>query len=82
MKNGDTNTSIGNGALQSNTTGATNTAVGNGALYTQSFSNGGAAWNSDNVAIGYRALYANQPQDTITGIRNVAIGNLAPEFPN
>ena len=38
------------------------------ALSTQSFSNGGIAWDSANVAVGFEALYSNQPTDTVGGI--------------
>ncbi|MDP1746303.1 MAG: tail fiber domain-containing protein, partial [Bacteroidota bacterium] len=74
---GSYNTAIGNHALYSNLTASRNTAIGNDALYTQSFNNGGVAWNSDNVAIGYQALFLNQPTANTNGNQNTAIGNQA-----
>jgi len=42
-------------------------------MYTQSFSNAGVAWNSDNIGIGYEALYVNQPTTTVNGVQNTAL---------
>ena len=61
------NTSIGEAAGDSLTTGANNTAVGYNALTTQTTA-------SNNTAIGYQALTANT-----TGSTNVAVGNDALE---
>ena len=72
---GTTNTAIGATALYFNTTAGKNTAIGYNALYTQSFSNGGAAWNSQNTAIGDSALFYNQPTTTSNGSFNTAVGN-------
>lgn len=72
---GYANTSLGEGTLYSNTTASRNIAIGNGALYTQSFNNGGAVWNSDNVAVGVGALVLNQPIGIENGNQNVALGN-------
>ena len=69
------NTAIGNKALLNNTTAGNNIAIGANALSTQSYAYSGTAWNSDNVAIGYYALFANQPTSTTNGIKNLAIGN-------
>ena len=80
-----TNTSIGNGSLESNTTGVNNAAIGYRALrlntsgtrniaignYALRFNTTGAY----NVAIGNRTLYSNTG-----GIRNVAIGNSAMSY--
>jgi hypothetical protein len=52
-------------------------AIGQSALLTQSFSNGDVAWNSDNVAVGFEALYSNQPTSTIYGVQNTALGTQA-----
>lgn len=71
------NTAIGIQALKYNSTASRNTALGANALFTQSFSNGGVSWQSDNVAVGYNALYLNQPFDLFTGVKNTAIGNYA-----
>ena len=71
---GGSNTAIGESALQFNTTAGQNVALGLGALLLQSFSNGGASWNSNNVAVGYNALSANNPTATSNGIDNTALG--------
>ncbi len=74
---GNLNTAVGSLALWQNTTAGTNTAIGSNALSSQSFNNGGAAWDSWNTAIGYQAMGANQPVSTITGDRNTAVGAVA-----
>jgi hypothetical protein len=74
---GSNNTAAGLYALNQNTTAGRNTALGSNALYTQSFNNGGTAWNSFNVAVGDSALYYNQPSATSNGYYNTAIGNQA-----
>ncbi|MGD0710406.1 MAG: tail fiber domain-containing protein [Bacteroidales bacterium] len=74
---GELNTAIGSQALWKNTTAGWNTAIGVDALVFQSFSNGGVAWVSDNVAVGINALQNNQPTSTTTGIQNTAVGNNA-----
>ncbi|MEI6348558.1 MAG: tail fiber domain-containing protein [Bacteroidota bacterium] len=74
---GSDNTSNGSGALANNNTAGQNTAIGSNALYSQSYDNGGIAWNSDNIAIGYGVLMNNQPTSTSNGIQNTAIGNSA-----
>ncbi|MGB4848521.1 MAG: tail fiber domain-containing protein, partial [Saprospiraceae bacterium] len=71
---GESNIAAGPFALFSNTTASENTAIGLGALYTQSY-NPGIAWSSGNTAIGYNALFANQPLSTINGINNTAVGH-------
>ncbi|WP_170826816.1 tail fiber domain-containing protein [Flavobacterium caeni] len=71
------NTTIGSEALNRNTAGGKNVAIGNRALYTQAFSNGGVAFDTDNVAIGYEALFTTNQTMLDEGNRNVAIGNYA-----
>ena len=71
------NVAIGNYALSSNTTGVRNTAIGDSALYTQSYSNGGSNYLSDNTAVGNKAMFFNQPTTNGNGIKNVAMGNEA-----
>ena len=71
---GFNNTANGSYTLQNNTTASQNVAIGTTALNFQSYSNGGNAWNSNNVAVGFQALYANQPVSTATGINNTALG--------
>jgi hypothetical protein len=73
------NTAIGGNALFWNTTAGRNTAVGKDALYTQSFSPGGT-WEAYNVAVGYKALFSNQPTSYLNGILNAAIGSFALNF--
>ncbi len=74
---GTHNTASGAQALQNNTTAGRNVALGDTALFTQSFSNGGVTWNSDNVAVGYEALFFNQPSDRFNGFQNTAVGTSA-----
>lgn len=74
---GNYNTANGTSALFANTTGSRNIAIGTLALQNQSYNNGGETWNSDNVAIGYEALYSNEPSNALNGIFNTALGNYA-----
>jgi len=39
--------------------------------------NSGSLWFSNNVAVGYYALYSNQPIGTSTGNGNTAVGTFA-----
>ncbi|MCX6244359.1 MAG: tail fiber domain-containing protein [Bacteroidetes bacterium] len=71
---GSYNTALGGISLYNNTTASYNTAIGESALYTQSYTNGGVEWSSNNVAVGFAALYQNQPTSTTTGYRNTAVG--------
>jgi len=71
---GTSNNAYGTNALKNNTTASRNTALGTNTLYTQSF-DGGAGWNSDNIAIGYQSLFYNNPTSTFNGIKNLAVGN-------
>jgi hypothetical protein len=72
------NTAIGIQALKNNTTASRNTAIGTNALFTQSSTNGGVSWLSSNVAVGYNALYLNQPDNFNSwGINNTAVGTYA-----
>jgi trimeric autotransporter adhesin len=71
---GSDNTAIGSYTLVSNSTGKSNVAVGTNALQSQSY-NPGYVWNSDNIAIGFEALFNNQPTSTSNGIKNIAIGS-------
>jgi hypothetical protein len=74
---GVNNTADGVYALWKNRTGCRNVAVGMGALKNQTFENAGYVWDAENVAVGFQALYNNQPASTITGIMNTAIGSQA-----
>lgn len=71
------NTALGSEAMQANTAASKNVAVGQRALFKQSFSNGGAAYDSRNVAVGYGSLYATNGTSTSTGANNVGIGYFA-----
>ncbi|MBC7885612.1 MAG: tail fiber domain-containing protein, partial [Saprospiraceae bacterium] len=73
---GQQNTASGVDALYANTTACQNTAIGVKALSTQSFSPG-AAWASGNVAVGYEALFSNQPTSISNGVNNTAVGHSA-----
>lgn len=74
---GASNAALGKSALAGNTTGSANTALGANALQTQSFDNAGALWWSWNTAVGFEALFANQPTTISTGDRNTAVGAVA-----
>jgi trimeric autotransporter adhesin len=74
---GSQNIGIGVGAAYENTTASNNIAIGVNALRLQSFNNGGVVYDTDNVAIGTRALFSNQPINLPSGRRNVAIGTEA-----
>lgn len=74
---GASNAALGKSALAGNTTGSANTALGANALQTQSFGNAGALWWSWNTAVGFEALFANQPTTISTGDRNTAVGAVA-----
>lgn len=63
------NVAVGTNALISSTYSSQNTAVGKDTLYTQSYANGNSAWATENVAVGFQALYYNQP----TGSNNVSM---------
>jgi trimeric autotransporter adhesin len=68
------NSAVGYAALANNTTAGYNVALGSNALFSQSFNNAGTAWGANNVAIGFYALYANQPTLNTNGIGNIAVG--------
>jgi hypothetical protein len=74
---GSDNTVSGYQALRNNTTACQNIAIGAKVLYSQSYNNDNVAWNTYNVAIGYSALYSNQPTASNDGNYNTAIGNLS-----
>lgn len=77
LTSGRFNTAMGASSLWSNTTAGTNTAVGARTLSLQSFSNANLPWDAWNTAVGFEALYANQPTTTATGDRNTALGAVA-----
>lgn len=77
LTTGGSNAALGRSALASVATASANTAVGASALQSQSYANGGAQWWSWNTAVGFEALFANQPTSTTTGDRNTAVGAVA-----
>jgi hypothetical protein len=74
---GGNNTASGTHALSNNTTASNNLGIGYNALWSQSFDNGGAAWDSFNTAVGSQALYSNQPTANNNGVLNTAVGGNA-----
>lgn len=70
---GNYNTANGYKSLYLNTSASYNVAIGSYALYKQSY-DGGVAWNSGNVAIGYQALFSTNSTTGNNGIYNTAIG--------
>ncbi len=68
------NSALGFRALQGNTYAQQNVAIGTEALSSQSYANSNVPYNSNNVVIGYRALYLNQPGQLASGTNNTAIG--------
>jgi hypothetical protein len=74
---GTSNSAIGTQALNNNTAAGNNVAIGTYALNGQAFSNGNTPWPTDNVAVGYQALYVNNPTSTTNGYQNTALGTAA-----
>ncbi len=74
--NGYSNASLGNHSLSQNHSASRNTAIGENALGTLSY-NPGSAYISDNVAVGFEALYYDQPTSINNGVFNTAVGALA-----
>lgn len=73
---GYSNTASGVSALYNNTTASKNTALGTNSLYKQSYY-AGTPWDSLNTAVGFDALYSNQPTSVDNGVANTAIGAFA-----
>lgn len=71
----NTNVVIGDNAMANNTKAIFNIAIGQDALESHSFTNGGANDQTENLAIGFRALYLNNPTSNLNGRFNIAIGN-------
>jgi hypothetical protein len=75
---GQFNAVVGGDALALNTTSSENVAIGNRALRSQSWNNSGFGYSPGNVAIGYEALFSNNPSGLINnGNWNVGIGRVA-----
>lgn len=68
------NTAIGSNTLQLNTTASKNIAVGKDALFSQNFANGNVIYDTNNIALGYNALFYNNPTGNWNGKNNIAIG--------
>ncbi|WP_298222067.1 hypothetical protein [Flavobacterium sp.] len=74
-KAGSSNTAFGRSTMIANTNASKNVALGERALYKQSFANGGAPFDTDNVAVGVESLFNNNPTAVTNGINNTAVGN-------
>jgi hypothetical protein len=75
--NGNYNSAFGNSSLLFNTMASNNVGMGYRALGNQGFTNGGVAYDTNNVAVGVDALSLNNPTTTANGIGNTAVGNVA-----
>ena len=74
---GSSNVALGSDALHSNKSASKNIAIGTESLYEQNFTNGGVAFDTENVAIGYRSLYNTNSTTNINGRGNIGIGTYA-----
>ena len=74
---GAENTAIGAGALGVNRQSSRNTAVGFEAMGGLNFDNFGAPYDSENTAVGYRALFSVAPVTFANGRYNTALGGFA-----
>jgi hypothetical protein len=71
---GQSNTAVGYYSLAANTNAGLNIAIGPWALAAQSYDNGGTAYSSLNVAIGYNSLASNNPTSSLNGMNNIGLG--------
>lgn len=71
------NAALGYKSLYNNKNAGKNIAIGSSALYTQNFANGNVAFDTENIAIGFEAMYSNNPTSNTNGRQNVAVGNYA-----
>ena len=71
---GSNNIAFGYNSLLFNKVGSNNIAFGTQALFKQNFTNAGAVYDADNVAIGYQALYNTNSSLSTNGIGNIGIG--------
>lgn len=77
-KAGHSNCYLGNHSGSNNKVSNRNVAVGYYAMGNNTlFSNGDDPYDSDNVAIGFHALYGGNPTSIMENIKNVAIGAFA-----
>lgn len=72
--NGNHNSYYGDSAGYATTYSNGNTAIGARALRTMSYANSNNAYNSYNTAVGFQALYFNQPTSSGNGNYNTAVG--------
>lgn len=68
------NTATGSSSLRANTFGSQNVSIGKDSLLLQSFANSNTIWATNNTAVGFEALRANQPTSSSNGYRNTAVG--------
>jgi hypothetical protein len=73
---GNENTANGYMALGRNTNASQNVAIGNEALSNQTYI-GTGNYLTDNVAVGYKAMWMNNPTSNTNGYQNTAIGSQA-----
>lgn len=61
-------------AMRANKSASKNIAIGTQALFKQNFTNAGAVYDADNVAIGYQSLYNTNGTTNANGTGNIGIG--------
>ena len=64
-------------ALRANKVASKNVAIGTQALFKQIFTNGGVAYDSENVAIGFSSLFNTNSTTNLNGRANIGIGTYA-----
>lgn len=74
---GSYNSAFGNASMLANKVANNNTAVGYRTLSSQTFNNGGVAFDTNNVAFGVDALKDNNPTSINNGINNTAVGSFS-----
>ena len=83
MRDNDTgsdNFAMGYFALPQNKSASKNIAIGSNAMNGQNFANGGTPYDTNNIAIGYQAMYGTNPTSLTNGKNNVAIGTQSMKF--
>lgn len=83
MRDNDTgsdNFAMGYFALPANRSASKNIAIGSNAMNTQNYANGGTPYDTNNIGIGYQALYTNNPTSLANAKNNVAIGTQSMKF--
>jgi trimeric autotransporter adhesin len=74
---GANNIAFGYNSLSSNKSASKNIAIGTEALFKQDFTNGGVVYDTDNIAIGFSALYNTNGTSNINAKNNIGIGKYA-----